>query len=249
MSKKFSELHDILYYECDITGKLSLPMLLNIVIKTSETQSDELGVGQKEIAEFGLAWVIVNYEIDIKRMPTVGERVQVSTEAVSYNKFFCYRNFWMHDANNQECVSIHSTFVLMDINKRKLSRVLEEIVAPYESEKTTKIARTPKMLSLQSGQMREYLVRFLDIDSNRHVNNSHYTEWMLDVLGYEFLTTYEPSGILLKYEKEVEYGNVIESHWQINQMESADELLTLHQITVADQLCAEANIHWRKISQ
>ena len=33
---------------------------------------------------------------------------------MSYNKYFCYRNFWVHDEEGKECVFVKSTFVLMD---------------------------------------------------------------------------------------------------------------------------------------
>ena len=40
--------------------------------------------------------------------------------------------------------------------------------------------------------MLPYRVRFYDIDSNQHVNNAMYFNWIIDVLGYDFLTTHIP---------------------------------------------------------
>ncbi len=243
MGKKLTETHTINHYECDTTGKLTMPMLLNIVIKTSESQSEELGRGAKFVAKYGLTWVITRYDIQIKRLPQAQEKVFVTTEAVSYNKYFCYRNFWIHDENKEECVLIESTFALMNLENRKMGSVPEKLIAPFTSEKITKIKRGAKILPVTSHQFLNYRVRFSDIDGNQHVNNSRYFDWMLDVLGYDFLVEHEAESVAIKFDKEVEYGNEINSFWEFEQEEP---MSSRHQIKVGDLLCAEANIKWRK---
>ncbi len=247
MPKKFTEPHTVWYYECDTTGQLSIPMLLSIVIKTSESQSEKVGRGSDYVATFGLTWVIIQYEMHINRMPKVNEQILVTTQAASYNKFFCYRNFWVHDLQGNELVLIQSTFVLMDLKNRKMSRVLPEIVAPFGCEKRTKIQRSKKFEEMTQPKMQPYRVRYLDIDSNSHVNNAKYLDWMLDVLGYDFLVTHDAKTIIVKFDKEVEYGNQIQSYWE----EKAGEgtLTTIHQIKNGTTLCTEAMIDWDSASR
>ncbi|MGC3221156.1 acyl-ACP thioesterase domain-containing protein, partial [Enterococcus faecium] len=88
--------------------------MLGVVIKTSEDQSDLLGRGSEFVNSFGLTWVITNYSMEFNRLPRVGEVISVTTQAKEYNKFFCYRNFWIHDEDGNELVKIVSVFVLMD---------------------------------------------------------------------------------------------------------------------------------------
>ena len=80
---------------------------------------------------------------------------------MEYNKFFCYRNFWIHDEDGKELVKIESVFVLMDFVNRKMSSVNEEIIAPFESEKIKKIKRQEKIEKIDSGFMLPYRVRFM----------------------------------------------------------------------------------------
>ena len=86
MGNRYTEPHEIVYYECDVTGRVTLPMLLNIVLQASEKQSIFLERGLDYNAKLGVGWVITNYEIRISRLPKVGEIVFASTEAVTYNK-------------------------------------------------------------------------------------------------------------------------------------------------------------------
>lgn len=247
MGQSFSQEHEVYFYECDVNGRLTLPMLLNIAIYTSEKQCDYLGVGPAKVKSFGLGWVVTQYEINISRMPTSEERVFVKTEAVKYNKYFSYRDFWITDEEGKECAYIHSTFVLMNMETRKITRIPEELVAPFESEKTTKIERAQALPKITCEQQLMYRVRFSDIDMNQHVNNSKYFEWMTDVLGLEFLMTHTPKTIILKYEKEVEYGQEISSCWNLT--ENEDEIVSHHLICSSEINYAEALFTWEKLSK
>lgn len=242
MGKKYTMPYEVAYYDGDITKRMTLPSMLAIVIKTSEEQSALLGRGADVVAGLGLGWVITNYEIEIKRLPAVGENIQITTQALSYNKYFCYRNFWIHDEAGEECVLIKSTFVLMNKKNRKMSSVLEEIIAPYESEKIKKIYRNEKIEKIENGASHNYRVRFFDIDGNQHVNNAIYFNWLLDVLGYDFLSKHQPLRVYVKFDKEVEYGHEVESHYEVLENETGP--WTRHEIRIEDQLYCEANIQW-----
>lgn len=243
MAKKYTASHEVAFYECDINQTMTFPAMLGAVIKTSEEQSDSLGRGTSYVQQQGLTWVITNYQMDIQRMPRVNELIQVTTQAMSYNKYFCYRNFWIHDAEGNELVCIESTFVLMDMENRKMSSVNEDIIAPYESEKIKRIIRGEKIESIEQGSMLPFRVRFYDIDSNQHVNNAMYFNWIVDVLGFDFLTTHNPQKVLIRFDKEVEYGHEIESHFEIV---TGETISSRHEIRIGTGLYCEANIFWKK---
>lgn len=244
---KFSEKHRIQFYECDARGKLTLPMLLNIVIKTSEAQSEALGRGTDYVNSLGLTWVITQHDINITRLPETNELVTVTTEAREHNKYFCYRNFWLHDTEGNELVEIESTFVLMNIETRKMVSVPEDLIAPYESEKIKTIKRGEKIEEMSSFEKREYRVRFSDIDTNGHVNNSRYLDWMTDSLSFDFLMSRQPEKILIRFIKEINYGETVISRWAGNFDPSfGGARVTEHTIMVGETKCAEGLITWKK---
>ena len=246
MGLKFSEQHQVKYYECDVTGHLTLPMLLNIVIKTSEAQGISLGRSGSYVQAQGFGWVITQHEIHLTQLPRTDQIVTVTTQAKSYNRYFCYRSFWLHDQEGNELVRIDSTFVLMDFATRKMTSVVDEIIAPYECPKVTKIQRGTKLLPFESTAEREYRVRFSDIDANQHVNNSRYLDWMVDCLDYEVLTHRRPTFVNIRFDKEVSYGSLVEAQWQASTDETG-AFVSQHQIKDGDVLCAEANITWQEV--
>ncbi|KAF1303973.1 MULTISPECIES: acyl-ACP thioesterase domain-containing protein [Enterococcus] len=245
MLAKYTNQHEVAYYECDVNQTMTFPAMIGVAIKTSEEQSAFLERDSAFVRSFGLTWVITNYLMTITRLPRVGETILVTTEATAYNKYFCYRNFWLQDQEGNELVKMESVFVLMDIENRKMSSVPEEIIAPYESEKIKRIKRYPKIPAIETGKSLTYRVRFYDIDSNQHVNNAMYFNWMIDVLGYEFLSAHVPQEVNVRFDKEVEYGHEIESHFEVISLADG-QVETRHNIRMGEQTYCEAVITWKK---
>ncbi|MFW8599421.1 acyl-ACP thioesterase domain-containing protein [Enterococcus innesii] len=251
MAAKYQTTHEVAYYECDINQTMTFPAMLGIAIKTSEEQSAALNRGPEVIASYGLTWIITSYHITVTRLPRVGEQIQVATQAREYNKFFCYRYFWLLAEDGTELVKIEAVFALIDPETRKVSSVPDEIVAPFGSEKIKRIKRYPKITPITQGQFLPYRVRFYDIDSNQHVNNAMYFNWLMDVLGYEFLTKHEVTQVTIRFDREVAYGHLIESHFQINEktVDEAGEavpLQTIHEIKIGEDTYCEAIFTWRE---
>ncbi|CMX49025.1 acyl-ACP thioesterase [Streptococcus pneumoniae] len=196
----------------DMNGHIKLPDVILLSLQVSGMQSIELGVSDKAILEeYNLVWIIVEYDIEVFRLPRFAEEITIETEALSYNRLFCYRRFTIYNEAEQELIHMMATFVLMDRDSRKVHVVEPEIVAPYQSDFDKKLIRGPKYESLEEPISKDYHVRFYDLDMNGHVNNSKYLDWIFEVMGADFLTHYIPKKINLKYVKEVRPGGVITS--------------------------------------
>ena len=119
----------------DMNGHIKLPDVILLSLQVSGMQSIELGVSDKAILEnYNLVWIITDYDIEVARLPHFAEEITIETEALSYNRLFCYRRFTIYDEEGWELIHMMATFVLMDRDSRKVHAVEPEIVAPYQSE-------------------------------------------------------------------------------------------------------------------
>lgn len=228
----------------DMNGHIKLPDVILLSLQVSGMQSIELGVSDKAILEnYNLVWIITDYDIEVVRLPRFAEEITIETEALSYNRLFCYRRFTIYDEAGQELIHMMVTFVLMDRDSRKVHAVEPDIVAPYQSEFDKKLIRGPKYESLEEPISKDYHVRFYDLDMNGHVNNSKYLDWIFEVMGADFLTRYIPKKINLKYVKEVRPGGVITSAVERTGLESK------HEITSDGSTNAQAIITWQEIKK
>lgn len=228
----------------DMNGHIKLPDVILLSLQVSGMQSIDLGVSDKDVLEqYNLVWIITDYDIDVVRLPQFAEEITIETEALTYNRLFCYRRFTIYDEAGQEIIRMVATFVLMDRDSRKVHHVEPEIVAPYQSEFSKKLLRGPKYTELEDAISKDYHVRFYDLDMNGHVNNSKYLDWIFEVMGAEFLTNYIPKKINLKYVKEVRPGGMITSSYELNGLESN------HQVTSDGDINAQAKITWQEINK
>ena len=228
----------------DMNGHIKLPDVILLSLQVSGMQSIELGVSDKAILEdYNLVWIITEYDIEVVRLPRFAEEITIETEALSYNRLFCYRRFTIYDETGQELIHMMATFVLMDRDSRKVHVVEPEIVAPYQSDFDKKLIRGPKYESLNESISKDYHVRFYDLDMNGHVNNSKYLDWIFEVMGADFLTQYIPKKINLKYVKEVRPGGVITSAVERTGLKSK------HEITSDGATNAQAIITWQEMKK
>ena len=223
----------------DMNGHIKLPSLILLSLQVSGSQSAQLGVSDKEILEkYNLVWIITEYDIDVIRLPRFAEEITIETEALSYNRLFCYRRFTIYDESGQAIIQMLASFALMDRDSRKVHSVDPEMVAPYQSEFSKKIIRGPKYTDLDNPTSKDYHVRFYDLDMNGHVNNSKYLDWIFEVMGADFLMNHIPQKINLKYVKEVRPGGMISSSYEL------DGLQSCHQVTSQGVVNAQALIQW-----
>ena len=228
----------------DMNGHIKLPDVILLSLQVSGMQSIELGVSDKAILEdYNLVWIITDYDIEVVRLPRFAEEITIETEALSYNRLFCYRRFTIYDEAGQEIIRMLATFVLMDRDSRKVHAVEPDIVAPYQSDFDKKLIRGPKYANLEEPISKDYHVRFYDLDMNGHVNNSKYLDWIFEVMGADFLTQYIPKKINLKYVKEVRPGGVITSAVERTGLESKLD------ITSDGATNAQAIITWQEIKK
>lgn len=244
MGKVFAYNHKITSNETDVTQKINIGKMVDLMMLASEKQGNELGVGEKKVNELGYGWVVTQHLINIIDLPQINQEIKIWTKADSYNKYFTYRKFGIEDMDGNELVTMETIFVLMDFKNRKISSLIPELIDPYEAKESKKLKRFPTVpKEIQVQQHKEYTVRFMDIDSNKHVNNAHYFDWMLDSLDYDFLTTNDLKTINIQYKNEVRYGQKVESEMQL--VIDDNQKFSLHRIQNGENISCIAQCFWK----
>ena len=239
---RYSEEMQLPFYFATENGTVSLANVVNIVQRVSENQLAHLGEGMDVLTGHGIGWIITQSQLEFTRALRSEEKVTVWTEARSYNRLLCYRNYGIDAVDGSPIVRVSSTWAMLDLQKRRIIPVIEEAmrgIGAVADTKVKRLPRLPKMTAADSAQ--DYRVRYFDIDGNHHVNNVHYLDWMLDPLGDDFLNTHAPKSVNIKYAREVERDNLVHSEYTL-----ADETATHtnHRISTDGVTNAEAAITW-----
>ncbi len=75
MEKIFKEEHQVTYGDCDETGKIQLPKLIEHFMKVSNDQLTQGNAGIHDLLKQNLGWVVVEYHLDLERLPEAGEKL------------------------------------------------------------------------------------------------------------------------------------------------------------------------------
>jgi medium-chain acyl-[acyl-carrier-protein] hydrolase len=242
---RYSEKMQLPFYFATENGTVSLANVVNLVQRVSENQLAHLGEGMEALTSHGIGWIITQSQLEFTRALRAEEDVTVWTEARSYNRLLCYRDYGIDAADGTPIVRVSSTWAMMDLQKRRIIPVVEAAMAGIGAVADSKVKRLPRLAKMGTPTgHQEYRVRYFDIDGNHHVNNVHYLDWMLDPLGDEFLNTHTPKTVNIKYAREVERDSQVLSEyaWQ-----TEAHTQSLHQISVAGSSNAEAEITWQEV--
>lgn len=239
----YEEKLEVPYYLGDRYGRMNLPQFMNVLIGISGGQVVE--VGSTPVTDLGLHWIVIQYDIQVNRMPLVQEEITVKTWIKEYNRIFSYREFEVYDAAGELLVCVLAVFALID-EKRKLSRIPAEITAGYGSTESRRIRRMPKPqkpTDLAKAKQKDTEVGYFDIDTNFHANNAQYFIWMLEALEDEFLATHNLISGNVVFEKEVHIGETVSSYVDFT-MDENETFISRHEIRVGDVVKCTASFEW-----
>lgn len=236
----------IRYDDIDFTNKAFLPSIINYFTDLATYQATNVGLDVDTLMKDHRGWILCQWDIDVFRLPTYGEKISVTTIPYSFKKFFAYRIFQIKDENDNVLVEGKSSWMYLDTERRRPIRVTYEDVKCFgineDDEDVLDVVKPQKVqdFSIES----EFDVRYADIDTNNHVNNSKYITWALETLSMEFLGSHTPVNVKILYAKETRYGGSIISKAEI--LTENESTKTLHAICDNDNthLC-DIEILWK----
>ncbi|MBQ6734971.1 MAG: acyl-[Lachnospiraceae bacterium] len=181
----------IRYSETDTDLQLTIEALINYFQDASTFQTQDAGAGWHYLHEQGLAWVLAYWQIDIRRLPALYERVRIGTVPYALKGFSGLRNYCMDalDEDGRETgerlAVANSFWALMDMKDMVPARISEEHASHYaleeklEMEYRDRKIRLPKEEGVQGVPV---TVHSHHLDSNGHVNNGQYVAIAMEAL-------------------------------------------------------------------
>ncbi|MFV0559528.1 MAG: acyl-[acyl-carrier-protein] thioesterase [Enterococcus sp.] len=204
--KKFT----VTYPDIDPFGQITLSRLLDYCTVVSYEQSEQVGIGAKFLRTIGTNWIINEVEMNFICFPRYGEEFTIDVYATSFNKFFIYRQFDIYNSQKEKIGSIFMSLSLLDLEKRSIFPLKDEVGDAFGAKKEKRIYRFEKIYPEES-EYSEHKVTAQNshLDYNRHVYNGIYYQWMFDSLPIEFLETHQLTYFLMRFEAEIALGEQV----------------------------------------
>lgn len=154
------------------------------------------------------AQLLASRQVDILRVPTLREKLTISTAIYECKPLFGFRNDIIRDEQGEPCYVSYSQGAFIDIETGKLKPLSQEVIdsmtydEKYPMEYTERRVRLPKM---EPRECDPVLVRRDDIDYNHHMNNCCYVRVALELLPADF----EPKRMHIEYKIAAREGEIL----------------------------------------
>lgn len=234
--------------DCIRDGKIGIPNMVATMIDTYYLQNYDIITSNNLQEDDTHVWIIVQYLLEIERLPLMYETVDFVTQPISYSNLLTLRKFWIEDQAGKMIVKLDGIFALMDLENRKIIKISPDEMNYFNTSYERRIEKLPKLFSdfdLSSARSKEIEVSHFDIDKNGHANNTSYLIWAFDSLSQDFLSDHVLQTLNIKFDKEVSYGESLISY--LIQEDLADGLVqTKHELRSGEKLNCRIECLWQK---
>jgi medium-chain acyl-[acyl-carrier-protein] hydrolase len=167
-------------------GRLGLYGTLNLLQETAWRHAETLGFGMKDMEQQGLYWVLTRQHLKMSDWPAFNSKVSVETWLRPPLGAFANREFAVRSEDGTEIGRCTTSWLALDRESRRILpvgglRSWKDICLERSNDMTADkipVEGTYEGLS-------QFRVRNSDLDINQHVNNTKYSQWILDAIPYE----------------------------------------------------------------
>lgn len=209
----YSQDYYIHTYEVDSNKYLKVSTLLNYFQDAMVHNADSYGAGTDFYQSIGLLWVLIDYEIDIVKLPLGKTMVTCSTLPYSVKRSFAYRKWELRNKDNKLLAKATGKFVLMDVNTKEIITPTKEMISMFEYtlDKAYAVPFTKnKQLKTDIIYTNKDTVKISYIDINNHMNNVYYMIVAHNNIPKEVLDNHVIEKIRITYKKECVVGDELD---------------------------------------
>jgi len=247
-SYRFKKDYRIIYCNVAKNLKATPVALLQFLEDSAISHSDASNLSMDELESQGVSWVLSGWGLRVMRYPGLKEGIRVETWASGFERFRASREFEVISETGEVIARASSQWIFINMATKRPARIPPDFRDKYGMDPSGAFEdNIPAIARIEEpDSSMEFRVMKKDIDSNSHVNNIAYLEWMLETVGDEIRDVRYPEGIDIVYKNEINYGSVIESAFKIITKDGKGPE-TLHEITGkgTGTLCALGRILWR----
>ena len=206
---KYNETIKIPYYDTNKDHKLSPVTLLKYLGEISIIHNSMLA-DIKEMESLNFGWMLNRWKVKMDKYPRGGDTIRIESWISGFEKFYANREFIIYNEENLEIGKATAVWIFIDMNRMKPIRITDKyynLSNTIDHKIFNEFQRFP--LNVEMDINVDFNIRRSDIDSNEHVNNTRYLEWMIESIPENVYDTCTLSEFEIQYKKEIKYPNEI----------------------------------------
>ncbi len=230
----------------DKSGVASPTTILTLIEETAADHCHSINFSLYDLEALNIGWVLVSGYLQMERYPAYKETIIIRTWLSNYSLVKGYRENIIYDEHFNIIGKARGIWVFFDIKKRRPAQIFEDIKEKwsYCNQEAIDHDIGKKIEAIdKAGYLQEYIIKRFDTDSNKHVNNVRYLQWVIESIPEDVDTNYYLHTIDGRFIGEAQYGDIIIS---LTNEGIADKTFA-HTIKVKgdNKVCATAQTSWK----
>ncbi|WP_407313063.1 acyl-[acyl-carrier-protein] thioesterase [Desulfosporosinus sp. SB140] len=236
INQNFKMEFEVHFHEVNPHEEATPLTMLYYLEDTAIAHSEAVGFGVGRLKAEGLAWILNRWHLQIDHYPRQGETVTIETWPSNFERFYATREFLIRNSKQDIIGRASSLWIFYNLLKKRPLRVWPEFQEAYGLNSARAIEDTFAAFNKEETKNEEvkvFSVRRSDIDTNGHVNNANYLQWILEAVPENIYQECYLSSLEILYKKETTYGSKIHSHCVLDRTEDLNFVCN-HQILGED---------------
>lgn len=246
MTNYFEKSFELRYFEMNKFGEASSTTLLTLLEETAADHCFSINHCLYKLEKENIGWVLISGFLEMERYPKYKENITIRTWLSKYSTVKGTRENIIYDEKGLIIGRGKGLWVFFDIERRRPIQILDDIKEKWSfcSEESIEHNISKKIEPIDSVAIaKEFKVHRFDVDSNKHVNNIRYLQWVTESISDEVVDNYYMHSIDARFIAEAQLGDTIRSFTE----KDSEENSFVHTIRTQDgTVCATAKTIWKK---
>lgn len=246
MENYFDKEFELRFFEMNKFGEASSTTMLTLFEETAADHCYSINHSLYQLEEQNIGWVLLSGIMKMERYPRYKEKIRIRTWLSSYSAIKGIRENIIYDEQGIVIGRAKGLWVFFDIQRRRPIQILDDIREKWSfcADESIEHNITKKIVAIDSADYNEkFKVNRFDVDSNKHVNNIRYLQWVTESISDDILDNYFLYSIDGRFIAEAQFGDTIRSFTKKDILDGT----FIHTIkTQDDKVCATAKTVWKK---
>jgi acyl-ACP thioesterase len=243
---KYEVSYKVRSYEVDHHREASISTICNYFQEAAGLHAKELQFDISDLQKRGLTWILYKLQVKVHTFPKRWEPIKVSTWPSTGDGLRAYRDYELHDVNNDLLAVGLSQWMVLDIQKKRPVKMPDELMnSRFKTDKHVLEFYKNRLNDLSSENAKFITtVGLNDLDMNRHVNNVRYIDWITGHSRADKESSKKCDELIVHYASETKAGDKIylSTKGELNQNKEMNHTLFKND---RKRIIANAKTHWR----
>ncbi len=196
-------------YDTDLAWRMKPASFMNMAQEIANLHASELGFGYDDLITSRTAWVLSRMNMKFVRAPKWREAISLATWHKGLERLFYLRDFVISDAGGNPLVLATSSWLVIDLDTRKLVRdpnIMDESTMCSENATDAPAAKVQMPKGVAPELVMQHKVAYSDVDLNGHTNNAMYMHWAMDAVDYAMASSMPVKEATINFNHETRAG-------------------------------------------